>query len=411
MRLSSLPPLFLLFLLALAGGAGAQPPGPQRFRVESVVVGGVLDAGAREIVAAQSLLVPGREYSEEEIRHAVFRVKRLPFVLDAELTLRAGKETGGTEVLIGVVPNRALFASVEVSGTSNADSEAGDDRTDVGASALGGGRWFLGSLGLVSARLQGFDGFGVQNAQVGYSRYGLFGRGGAVTLTLGSDVGRSDDDFLNASLLVDLPLVGDHSFRTTADWSQVKSHGAGFRHRFEAANLAVAWVFDTTDDPLFPTAGRRATGGAHYSDSKQTFRGGDFASEDKSHGYGLDLAARRHWALTARQSLSAEVNGRWDRSTLTGFGGDLTQSSASLKLGAATDLVRRRGAERFADIRWENGLQVLSNRSNSPFGRERRTDASLSTGLALRNSWGLLRLNFSYVDTLSRDSRFNASNL
>ena len=51
-----------------------------RFLLETLEVAGA-ERVTEEIVLAESLLVPGRAYREEELRDAVFRLRRLPFVL------------------------------------------------------------------------------------------------------------------------------------------------------------------------------------------------------------------------------------------------------------------------------------------------------------------------------------------
>ncbi len=400
-------PLLVLSLLAFKAWADAEAQGPdpsKLVRVESVVVAGLTQDTAREIVAAQSLLVPGREYSEEEIRLAVYRVQRLPFVLDAEYSLRAG-DAGSTEVLITVTPNRPFFALAEVSGIRDGDAEAGEDGTDGAASATVRGRLFVGPRGLLSGQVEGFDGVGPAFAEARFTQYGLFGRGASARVALRTDVNRDDSDFFDASLVVDLPLDMAQTLRADATWFQSNRENGDFQARNESRALGLAWIYDTTDDPLFATRGTHLAGGARYSRSEQRFRSSDFPFEDSSDSWGLDLSARRYWALTGRQSVNGEVTGSWSRSTIGEIDDDREISSAALRVGHSLDLLRwGRGARR-ADLRWESSVQVLASRAESDFGRDTSTDGRLTTGLALRNDWGLLRLSFAYVENLDRDFR------
>jgi hypothetical protein len=65
--------------------------------------------------------------------------------------------------------------------------------------------------------------------------------------------------------------------------------------------------------------------------------------------------------------------------------------------------------ERIGDLRWETSLDVTSSHDDYPsFLRSSRIDGRLTTGLAFRNAWGLLRLTFSYIDNLQRDEEFRS---
>lgn len=396
----------LLLAFALASPLAAQPPAPQRIHVQSIVVEGFLSGAAREIVAAQSLLRPGHEYTEREIREAVYRVKRLPFVLDAELSLREGSEPGSQEVRIQVEPYRAFFAASEVAGTWNGDARSGEDRTDWTGTATAGGRWFLGPRGLAFGSIEGLDGEGLESGQVGYTQYGLFGRGASVTFALRGSLNQPDFEFKDGTLAVEVPIAGNHSVRADADWFRSENDGFDLRNRSDAKSLALSWIYDSTDDPLFPRAGSRVQGTTRYGEQEHRFRSPDFSAVDRSHTAGLELAAGKHWSLTARQSIALELTGAWARTSIPGLGGDDKESSGALRFSHASDF--RLGTARRTDLRWENGAQIQSSHSDSPFSRSSRTDAELSTALALRTGWAKVRLSLAYLHNVSSDERFKA---
>src|SRR5688572_9758135 len=101
--------------------AAAQAPEPARFLLESIVVEGVQRDAPREIVAGESLLKPGNEYTEQELREAVYRIKRLPFMVDADFSLRKGSERGTYELVILVKETSVLFYSAQIAGGYSED--------------------------------------------------------------------------------------------------------------------------------------------------------------------------------------------------------------------------------------------------------------------------------------------------
>ncbi len=78
------------------------------FVIEKIVVEGVRH-GSEKIVAAETLLTPGETYSEAQLQQALHRVERLPFVVQAELSLRRGSERGRFELLIAVTEAKPVF--------------------------------------------------------------------------------------------------------------------------------------------------------------------------------------------------------------------------------------------------------------------------------------------------------------
>ena len=305
--------LFLLVVLAVLGialPAVAQTADPPRFLLESIVVEGVQRDAVREIVAAESLLQPGREYSEQELREAVYRVKRLPFVMDAEFSLRKGGERGSYQLVITVEETRLLFYSVDVFGSYFRDDPFRQhEHASWDAGATAGGRWFVGSQGMVFGSVQGVDGAGATAAQAGYTRYNLFGRGGFASLVLGTDVGDNDDrlDVHQGSFTLGVPIVGNHSLRADVDWTRSDENFLGTRFRNDQKSVGLSWIYDTTDDPLFPTSGTRLSGGGNISRLEQEVSDRLFRSELSQDSYVVDFGGSRYWALTHRQSISATL--------------------------------------------------------------------------------------------------------
>ena len=398
----------VLILLGMALPAAAQPPASPRFLLESVAVEGVQRDAVREIVTSESLLEPGREYTEQELREAVYRVKRLPFVMDAELTLRKGGERGSYQLVITVEETRLLFFSADAGGVYDAeDTRVGPDeeRIDWGVGATFGGRWFVGSQGLVFASVQGFDAVGPAALQAGYTRYNLFGRGGFASVVMATNVADElSGDTYQGTFSMGLPIVGNHSFRADLDWLHLEDDRFGFS-RDESRRLNLAWIYDTTDDPLFPTTGTRVSASTGYGESERSFRSQDFRVEEDSNAYDLGIVGRRHWALTRRQSVAAQLSGYWAETDFSGFDDGFESWGGAAAVSHSTDLWGFEKTERFGDFRWENTLEIVSSESDSAFIRSSSTDGRLSTALVFRNAWGVTRLSFAYVDNLDQDFR------
>ena len=406
---------FLLIFLGLTLPVAAQTSGPPRFLLESIVVEGVQRDAVRNIVSAESLLQTGREYTEQELREAVYRVKRLPFVMDAEFSLRKGGERGSYQLVITVEETRLVFFSVDAGGIYDADDlrvGPDEDRVDWGASAQVGGRWFVGSQGLVFANVQGIEEIGPYTAQVGYTQYNLFGRGGFASAVLSTDISDENKavDAYQGGLSVGIPIVGNHSLRADLNLYRSDYDDSFSRIRSESQRLWVSWDYNTTDDPLFPTSGTRLNAGVGYIEDEREdrFRDpllGEVRFKDTAKVHEVGIFGDRHWSLTRRQSISADLGGYWSEVDANGTDDRYEYWQGSAGLRHSTDLWGFEKTERFGDLRWENTLSIIRSDADSFFGDSSTTDGRLTTGVVFRNAWGVTRLSFSYIDNLDRSIR------
>ena len=115
--------LAALVLAALPAAAKAvpDPDRPARFFLERIAVEGVRRASP-EVIVSESLLAEGHSYTEGELRQAVDRVQRLPFVLDAGFSLGRGSRRGHYRLLIEVDEVHAFFFGADLLYTSFDDS-------------------------------------------------------------------------------------------------------------------------------------------------------------------------------------------------------------------------------------------------------------------------------------------------
>lgn len=393
--------LLLLFLLALP--AAGQGPDASSFLLDGVVVEGVRSDAGRDIVTAEARLVPGRQYTEDEIRLAVYRVRRLPFVLHADYSLRDGQEGGGRRVVFEIEANHPFFVEAEGNAARRNGAEEDDDQTEWSLAAEAGVRMFVGGQGLLTGSISGFDEIGPDSVLAAYTRYGLFGRGAKAQASVRTNFDRDEGDVYDGQLSLEVPIAGDHSLRGGLGWFKSKRDDSDFVSESESRRADLAWIFETTDDPRFTTRGTFATAGLHYGDAEQSFRASDFSDDDESSGFGALVEARRYWPVSLRTSLSADLLASWDRNELDGFDGNQESTFAALGVGHAFDILGTGTARRGLDLRWENHLHLAESRFESPFGTQRSTDASFTTGLAVRAGWGLARLSFTYLDNVDQD--------
>jgi hypothetical protein len=83
-----------------------------------------------------------------------------------------------------------------------------------------------------------------------------------------------------------LPIVGNHSIRLDL-FAQQLDYGrfAGTSFEQEAYGADMAWIYDTTDDPLFPSRGSKVIGSAGYDTVLQTDEDFFGRSEERSDSY------------------------------------------------------------------------------------------------------------------------------
>jgi hypothetical protein len=404
--------LLACFLVPLAAPA-QEPP---RFLIETIRVQGVQRETARQIVLDESLLQTGRTYSEPELRQAVYRIKRLSFVVDAEFSLAKGSERGAYELVITVEEARPLFYLADVQGMRVREGFPGAKsvfKTRWQESATAGGRYFVGSHGLVFASVQKVWDADGEMLQAGYTRYNLFGNGSFGTLQVSKTVGLGDEGLQQGTFLsLGVPLSGVQSLRLDVRRDEVESDlrfsfGGGEVHneyRSEDWGADFTWILNTTDDPLFPSSGIRIDAGGGYAGQRNRFRttggGEDFEERSSPTIRSLYLDGRRYWPVSPRQSLSTELIAARYRFTMPD--GTVTESRVVVNLGYALDLLGFGQDAHTGDLRFETILQGVYYDASAPFtSRTTSKNAALYTSLAYRNAWGVTRLTFVYEDLWS----------
>jgi outer membrane protein assembly factor BamA len=394
MKLSLTAALWLLAAAALAQE-------PERFLIEKITVSGIRREAAQGIVVAESLLEEGESYSEDELRKAVYRVKRLPFVIEADFSLKKGSERGAYELVITAEETKPVFFEGNLGGVvvPSEQRRFTDDRVEWEHTETLGARLFAGSSGLAFSTIsRGGD------LQIGYTQYDLFGTGSFASLGITTDVDKEEfqGDFYAAALTFGVPLSVSQSLRANLAWAESKLEGLeGEDFSSEARQAGLEWRYDTTDDPLLPSRGVRATAGverAWFEQTSRFFPFGVITFEDEIDS--VLLTGRKHWPLTQRQSVSLGAGAAYQRSHGDAFfrGIEFEATDLSAEFEHSWSLWGFEKSRRIGDLWLETGVSYATREQDTPFEPDFRTEeTTFRTGLVFRSVWGLLRASLSYT--------------
>lgn len=446
--------LLLSLAIPLPGAAQTAPaadalqeqlPG---FLIQTLAVEGTRREASRGLLIEESLLEPGRTYSERELREAVYRIRRLPFVLSADFSLRRGTERGTYELVIAVQETTRFFFGREETLLSIPDDTASlalgyseYDNLKPERRGLAGVRLFVGSRGVLFGSVSSDEGF-----QAGYTSYGLFGTRAVATLAasrsfccprevfpLGLDpdvTTMSTRVSTRYTAAVAMPLAGNHSVRARLAWSEGEpSRRRSFLHEsdpdrqfgldsgFRRHQLDLKWVYDNSDDPLFPSDGVTLSAGLELSDLELA----DQVLEDSTplpqprppvelpdsdaHLVTLAVSGQKTWPLTPRQAASASLRIAVGRSNLQDvlvgsevINDDLNALEITAGLRHSASLWGFERARRLGELRWETTADYGYESLEPRIGPGSVARFQLRTGLAFRNRWGLFRLGLAYLD-------------
>lgn len=421
---------FLLLAFCFLPSAFAQEA---RFLIERIDVRNTQRISS-QLIARETLLREGAEYSEADLSAASARLARLPFILSADFTLEKGSDRGRHVLVINVTETKPFFYLVNVRPTMLDDSRRTVDYdVDFGTEskdAALGFRWFVGGRGIVhvgtSARRdrQTFT-TDYTTASVGYTQYDLFGTRAFATVNLRWPIDQAGK--LSPELVVGVPLTANQTLTldyedTYARDENVRAYdGQTFRKMDSQRLITLAWTYNTTNQPFVPTRGTiiRVAPLLSMSDRSSFTFGGVFdgttippALPYSQHrkGYGVDLYASRYWELSDLHSVSAGVIGGWARVEEHTNGGGPLFVPPVVEWKPAYQIVRAgysrnlwRNPSRNGDSRAELDARVVLSQRNSERGRivfgstpENEETFQLAGSWVRRSSFGTLRLGLGY---------------
>jgi hypothetical protein len=408
-RLFRVAMVAVLPLVAIAPDSHAQEAA--LFPIESILVEGASSSAGR-IVVGESRLEEGSTYSEADLRDAVARIQRLPFVLSTDFRLGKGSSPGQYVLIIAIRQMKPFFvnAGMNTRWTEDAVFLPGPNGLDQKGlitqrrtnEVAAGMRMFVGAKGLLNVVAQRVEDRN-DRYTASFSQYDLFGTNASLTAVASylRDPGarlrptftRFDwhhRDNITWELVGALPIARYDSLRaawqhgerpigylardpdTGSGWLVMRSLAQTRRELF--------WIHDSTNDPLFPTSGTRITAGGSRTSmpTSGTFLIGRVKIEE------LKATAERSWPLTPSQAL-----------TLGGSGSDYDQVIREYRAFArySIDLWGRERTLRDGDLR----LEISADRTFTHVQRPPwSTETVVRAGIAYRNVWGVLRLDASY---------------
>lgn len=422
------------------GGAppGSAPPGAEEpsFLIEKISVAGTRQI-SEDLIRSETRLKTDQVYSESELRDAIRRLDRLPFLLDSRLSLRRGSARGRYELLITVEEAGSFFSGGDLVLTELGTPLALDAPEAVEDSLsydqLAGWRFFVGDHGVAYAAV------GTHDVQAGFAHYRPFGRQGLFTF----DIGRAACCTVTLHPLGLDPGVGSWSHQEGAYRASVgfgvplaRRQGLSFKASYlESASgqrwstldaetpqneyddlrevrLEVVWSSDSTDDSVLPNRGLALSAAldARLLNAKlvgESATGEKISSAARAHLVRAVFSVTHHWSLSDRQVASLAARLAFGRSTIDDLpttrgliSNDFKVVEGSLSLQHSLALWGAKMNRRFGELRWQNTI-AYSHDSLSPalvldghpFELYR-----LSSALVFRGSWGVFRLGLSYLE-------------
>jgi outer membrane protein assembly factor BamA len=365
-----------------------------RFLIERIDVRHLVHASP-EVIKSESRLREGQTVTENELRDACSRIKRLPFVLDATFSLERGSVRDAYVLVINVNETRPLFYLSEVVPYARARNSV---RTFDMASLLGG-RIFAGRSGVFHLALiagqseRPFERDFTSTIQAGYTRYGLFHNRAFATLTINHELESTKTHgatlpggVIGVALAPNETLTISYTALDVAD-SQVRWADRVIESRF---------AYDTTNEPFFPTDGSLLSVAPIVA---LTDRSGEVSGLFTIHdtAAGFELRGARYWPLDGRFSLGASGEGGVVHVRRHSSGVD-TFADANVHYGSATLRLSRAIGDINADSdrRIELSVRYVPKAGDYVFP-PRDTGTLLSVTWVRRNAWGVLRFGLGYT--------------
>lgn len=380
--------LLLLLFLAVPVHAEETP----RFLIERIDVRH-LTRVSPGVIKAESRIHEGQSVTEDELRDADSRIKRLPFVLDATFSLERGSVRDAYVLVITVSETRPLFYLMELvpfARARNTFREVDNAALIGGRLFAGGGAFHLAVIGSQNQRPFGIDYYSA--VQAGYTRYGLFGGRAFASLTLNRSIAHAERGSTLPGGVIGVALAPNETL--TISYNAFDLRGVESRRTERHFESRIA--YDTTNHPFFPTNGSLLSATPLLAWIDLTSLTGSFATHDSA--VGLESRAERYWPLDDRLSFAAIGEGGVVHLSHYGRAPDTSGHSAEYYGSGTVRLSRTLGDVNAAGDslrRVELSLRVASKEQiYVPVRRDSATQ--LSVTWVRRDAWGVLRLGLGY---------------
>jgi hypothetical protein len=381
--------VLLLFLVVPARGEETA-----RFLIERIDVRHLVHASP-EVIKSELRLREGQTVTENELRDAGSRIKRLPFVLDATFSLERGSVRDAYVLVINVNETRPLFYLSEIVPYARARNSI----RNADFASLLGARIFAGPSGVfhlafVAAQSERpFEQDFTSTIQAGYTRYGLFRNRAFATLTINRDIESSRTH--GATLpggVIGVALAANETLTisyTADDLTDAQSRRAD-------RVIESRFAYDTTNEPFFPTNGSQLSVAPIVAlTDRSGQQSGPFTIHDTAAGF--EFRGARYWPLGGTFSLGAAGEGGIVHVRRHSSGVD-TFANANVRYGSATLRLSRA----IGDVNSDSDRRLELSARYVPKGGyyllpPRDTGALLSVTWVRRNAWGVLRFGLGYA--------------
>lgn len=366
--------------------------------IQRIEVRGAHRVPAR-IIVDETLLREGKEYSEDEVRNAVARLNRLPFLAAADYALQNGV------LVINVTEVRRFSFLVDARGIAlnddrNPHSTDYDfpDPTAEWTNAAAGVRWLAGvggvaHFGMTVLRNRHAFGANYSAYELGYTRYDLFGTGAFATVNVRSPVDSLEEKTFTPEVDLGLPLTPSQTL--TLDYQDTlfrkgtfRILGTNFRELHAERLITLAWNYDTRSQPYAPARGTFVRiAPVRWMRDDASFRSLPGRFEPTSthiNANGIDLAALRYWELSPVNSVSAGVLGGW---------ADLENDNRRSR--PAYEILQGGWSRPLASGRLAVDGRFVMHQHNTPTDENRRSYEAAASWVR-RGVWGTLRLGVAY---------------
>jgi outer membrane protein assembly factor BamA len=248
--------------------------------------------------------------------------------------------------------------------------------------------------------------------QVGYTRYNLFGPGSFASLALAYNPNNKD---FTPTLAAGVPLTVNQSLRATVSWSRTTFRGNGARGDSTQQSGQLDWLYNTTDDPLFPTQGDTVETALLYQRFSSLFKSTVVnvpSSRLDERTWDFSLSGHHYRPLTARQSLAFGFSAdAFHFSEDDPFPGNFIIGSgngyqASVSVTHALDLWQGERARHRGDLRLETSAAYAGSYSDAGlsvlFNQTTLYQLTLGENLVFRSPWAIVRLGVLYHGKVMR---------
>ena len=366
--------------------------------IERIEVRGAQRVPVR-IIAAETLLREGKEYSEDEVRNAVARLNRLPFLASADYALQNGV------LVINVTEVRRFSFLVDARGIALHD-DFNPHKTDYDfpdptaewTNAAAGVRWLTGGGGIAHfgmTVLRNRHAFGTNYSayELGYTQYDLLGTRVFATVNVRSPVDSLDEKTFTPEIIAGIPLTPSQTL--TLDYQDtlfrkqtIQILGTDFRLLHAERLITLDWTYDTRNQPYAPARGTFVRiAPVRWMRDDASFRSLPGRFEPTSthiNASGVDFAALRYWELSKVNTVSGGVLGGWAN----------FENSDNRRSRPAYEIVQGGWSRPFAAGRLALDGRLVMHQHSGLTDHQRSYEAAVSW--VRRGVWGTLRLGAAY---------------